>query len=906
MAWQFFKERENKMLFDDSIGFFGTYRPYQQRALDQIERFLDNQKIHIVAAPGSGKTILGLEIIRRLDQKTLVLVPTITIREQWIERFCHGFLKDEKEKDKWISNDILQERPIICMTYQALYSAYKGKNQMDISEENDGEEEQYTYDNFHLIETLKKYQIKTLCLDECHHLKSEWWKALESTVKELDDIKIVALTATPPYDSSPQEWQRYIDLCGPIDDEIFVPELIKDRNLCPHQDYVYFSFPTPDEEKLIMKYYSNGIKAFNKYKHHPELLEIIMSNSIYKDYKAFKKAYYTNSPYYRAFIIYLVENKVSVPPMVYMLSRVEPLNITHFECLLQQVLFDDQDSYQKSSLIVSMKKEFSALGIVNKRKVNLAHDERVDKILSTSKGKLKSIAEIVRFENASLNKDLKCLILTDYIKMKAKSLIHTDKEITTIGTIPIFEYLRREEIKNITLCLLSGSICIIPKNSIHRINEIFEGSKNFSFEEIVGTDYVEIMVKDANRKKLVSSITQLFQEGYFNVVVGTKALLGEGWDSPCINTLIMASVVGSYVLSNQTRGRAIRTDMNNPNKVSNVWHLACLDPYDSKFSADYYTLQKRFSTFVGVDSKKKNIEDGLERLNLSFPPRNHYEAEIVNNEMIKNSIMRNKTKEMWDKCIEDARQIEVLTKITYLSKKRLRKTYSFYVSLISSILWLSLYFISFQSYAEFIEHTSKDAIVVIFFLMIIVLISYFFVLYFMRVLRQLTPTLKLKSLGITTLNALKKSGIVQAKTAEVVVYKENADKIAIYLENASTYEQNIFSDCIVQMLGEIQQPRYLLARPKRFFQREFYIVPDLFKKNKDTVQVLKKEMDRQFGTFAAVFAKNEHGKSLVLRAQYIYFTLYRESEITVKRILLKKKKKIRLNKDTLFKKEVDS
>ena len=51
------------MIFDKNIKFYGTYRPYQQRVLDNLVAFLNNEKIHVVAAPGSGKTILGLELI---------------------------------------------------------------------------------------------------------------------------------------------------------------------------------------------------------------------------------------------------------------------------------------------------------------------------------------------------------------------------------------------------------------------------------------------------------------------------------------------------------------------------------------------------------------------------------------------------------------------------------------------------------------------------------------------------------------------------------------------------------------------------------------------------------------------------------------------------------------------------
>jgi superfamily II DNA or RNA helicase len=63
----------------------------------------------------------------------------------------------------------------------------------------------------------------------------------------LDRPTIVALTATPPYDVTPFEWQRYEELCGPVDAEVSVPELVWEGDLCPHQDYVYLSLPRPEE-----------------------------------------------------------------------------------------------------------------------------------------------------------------------------------------------------------------------------------------------------------------------------------------------------------------------------------------------------------------------------------------------------------------------------------------------------------------------------------------------------------------------------------------------------------------------------------------------------------------------------------------------------------------------------------
>lgn len=62
--------------------FSGAWRDYQQRVLDEFAQHAADQRIHVVAAPGSGKTVLGLELVRRIGRPALVLAPTRTIRDQ--------------------------------------------------------------------------------------------------------------------------------------------------------------------------------------------------------------------------------------------------------------------------------------------------------------------------------------------------------------------------------------------------------------------------------------------------------------------------------------------------------------------------------------------------------------------------------------------------------------------------------------------------------------------------------------------------------------------------------------------------------------------------------------------------------------------------------------------------------
>ena len=178
------------MNYEGILEFKGTWRKYQARVLEHADRYISDGKIHIVAAPGSGKTTLGIEMIRRLNGKALILAPSITIREQWIARIEEAFLCEGIKGEEYLSQNLKQPKAITVATYQALHSAmtrFQGM-QEDAGEESgtgtdeclaETETEEVDYSGFDLVETMKEAGIEVLCLDECHHLRSEWWKALE-------------------------------------------------------------------------------------------------------------------------------------------------------------------------------------------------------------------------------------------------------------------------------------------------------------------------------------------------------------------------------------------------------------------------------------------------------------------------------------------------------------------------------------------------------------------------------------------------------------------------------------------------------------------------------------------------------------------------------------------------------
>ena len=90
----------------EHLAFKGEWRQYQKRILEKSDTIMADGHIHLVAAPGSGKTTLGIEFIRRNSMPALILVPTVTIRQQWVDRIREAFLDDELLADEMISQNL--------------------------------------------------------------------------------------------------------------------------------------------------------------------------------------------------------------------------------------------------------------------------------------------------------------------------------------------------------------------------------------------------------------------------------------------------------------------------------------------------------------------------------------------------------------------------------------------------------------------------------------------------------------------------------------------------------------------------------------------------------------------------------------------------------------------------------
>ena len=170
-------------------------------------------------------------------------------------------------------------------------------------------------------------------------------------------------------------------------------------------------------------------------------------------------------------------------------------------------------------------------------------------------------------------------------------------------------------------------------------------------------------IRGADKHKMVALITSLFNQGSITVLVGTTSLLGEGWDAPSVNSLILASFVGSYMLSNQMRGRAIRTQDGNPTKTANIWHLVCQEETAKQANEDIETLARRFKSFVGVSFTGNRIESGLGRLGLGEPPYPQAKMDHINGVMTQKACDRMRLITDWEQALAISRDGDMVEQV---------------------------------------------------------------------------------------------------------------------------------------------------------------------------------------------------------------------------------------------------
>ena len=751
---------------------------------------------------------------------------------------------------------------------------------------------------FDLLASLRAQKVATLCLDECHHLRNEWWKSLEAFRKQYEQLQVISLTATPPYDSEPELWERYIRMCGEIDQEITVPELVKEDTLCPHQDFVYMCSLTAEE--------SERLKQFEEtkwdYIHHlivdPYFQTFVEGSKVLKG-EISSDLLLEDPKYLSAMLIYMHSQGLTIPPSLQNLlgtQKLPALTSYWLETLLQSILYqtpdwyEDPDGYRKK-----LEADLKARGLVEKRQVYLVKSKASDQLLTQSLGKLSAIVDIFLTEYESLGQELRQLVLADYIRKDfATYLGDNQATISQLGVLPYFESIRRkaqEQEIPVSLAVLSGSIVILPTDVAAELKELLP-QVPLSFSSIGHLDqkdYVQVGFPNS-AKGIVATVTELFQRGRIQVLVGTKSLLGEGWDAPCVNSLILGSFVGSFMLSNQMRGRAIRIWPCHPEKTSNIWHLVAVQaqalitlPGEEprpESNQDLQTLSRRMEHFLGLAYNQESIETGLDRLDFPKPPFRKKQISEYNERVKSLSKDRAGLRKKWQDALVVADQFEIVTEVAAQQQKipiMLQFDALKWVRMSLLLLAVDLLFLLFRLRLIRVWWLTAACLL-------------FLAFATSRYLLYKSPYRRMQFLGEQIRKSLLDSGhlIDDQSRVQVEEDKENYMVFA-YLKGGSMRDKELFAQTVGEFFAPVDNQRYLLKAEKvRQGQSPYYAVPSLFDKRKEEAQKFLDFLTPTIGRYHLIYTRTEVRRKTLLEARIQALSNKND------RILTKKKVKSRL------------
>ncbi len=726
-----------------NIKFKGELRPSQadvvKIAREQIKA--GERQLHIVAPPGSGKTVTGLYLWAEVIKKpAVVLSPNTAIQSQWAARTDLFTEDDGKIPVHRISTDPEKPSLLTSLTYQSVtlptrddetldavaigcwvdnllfkghaenpeeaqvwieslednnpdyykerLAFYRKKMRDDISMQGDVLKVLHK-SALKSLERLKNKQVGLVILDECHHLLGHWGRVLSAINEYLGDPIVLGLTATKPdtKKAGPTDVARYMEYFGPVDYEVPVPAVVKDGFLAPYQDLAYLVRPLGDELDFI----ADASKALD------DLVEDLCNPPKDKDGHPvregmieFTKRILTTrnyisgkAPDWETFAGRA--EKFAVSSRLFLMDQEELLPAGVPELIVDAGLLGDKAAYWEDQLHRvgptlswycrhylrrSDKEEDHELADIAIGRLRLlgtqitemgtmACASPVSRILAYSRAKAKACIPILTTEQENLGDTIRAVVICDYERTSAVTaeLTHLlDDEAG--GAIAAFrELLTDEATDKLDPVLLTGSSVLVDddlKDKFENAARHWLASNKYSvdFEWREKAGFYNLLGKGGDwcPRVYVEMITELFQMGLTRCLVGTRGLLGEGWDASKINVLIDLTSVTTSMSINQLRGRSFRLDSDVPDKIANNWDVICIAPEFKKGLDDYKRFLKKHKHLYGVtdDGAIEKGEGHVHAAFTSIKPEGVEENMVeINENMLERVGQRDHFRKLW-------------------------------------------------------------------------------------------------------------------------------------------------------------------------------------------------------------------------------------------------------------------
>ncbi len=699
--------------------FPGEFRRHQSIALDAFERnrAAGDKRHYLTLPPGSGKTLIGLEIVRRMALPSVVLAPNTAIVGQWLDQWSRF------EPPLVTAGDTPDlAAPITVLTYQAL-CVIDRDDATDVADEaaqdgRDGQAQDGMRDQgpipaltrarrrrlvarggdreavlglLHpngraIVDRLASLGPLTLVLDESHHLLELWGSLLASVLESIHpDSVVVALTATPPLDLGPRERVLHDALFGSgADVEVVAPAVVKDGHLAPYQEMALVVSPLADEARFIARE-GERFGALVQAVEGPDLgslpfrawfdRRVIRRRSPEGAQVAWPTFAAAEPDLARAALRWL-HDQGSPPPFGarYLEAHRTPPEAADWAALLDcwatEALAPSADPVDQAAW-ERLRSDLPAVGYRLTRRGVSRGPSVVDRVLALSASKALGAASILSAESAVLGDRLRALVLCDHAVLghdpgvrlrgvldpaagSAALVLRTLVDGTAApGLHPVLVTGRHVACTRATAerlvraaraiaadadasvgpearagsasaRLLDGARALMDWDHLAAASPAGQprgGGSSGRTDPDPWTELVLVMPADARwtPRTWVPLLTRCFTDGVSHCLVGTRALLGEGWDAPAVNVVIDLTAATTRAAVHQMRGRGMRIDPADPAKVADLWDVVCVADDHPEGHADHARFARKHAHDLALDAAGE-IESGVGHVDPTFTP----------------------------------------------------------------------------------------------------------------------------------------------------------------------------------------------------------------------------------------------------------------------------------------------
>ena len=586
-------------------------RPYQLDALAAIEACWNTglDRALVVLPPGAGKTLVGLAAASRLGRPTLILSPNTAIQMQWVTQWQAEFQGLDSAR---IGTSRSLDSELTSLTYQAVAHF---DSEAESAEDGDAVRSQTERLSDRARELVNRFAAlgpATLVLDEAHHLVEVWGELLDEVLAGLPEVRVIGLTATPSDTLTPTQAALTKRLLGPPVAAASIPALVKQGYLAPYAELAWLCQPTAREADWL---HEDALRF-------AELQADLAAPGVAStDFFVWLDAYVQRmsatewngladrrpdlaTAVMRFHHAQLVESPTGARAREEYRQEPRPADwgqvIGEF---VREVLRDSEDP-RDVALLERLRRALPSVGFtVGSTGVRRGRSP-VDRVVARSAAKTDGAVEIICSEYASLGSRLRALVVVDHERATATlpaRLAGVIEAEAGSALLMATQLASDPRLADVGIALVTGKTVAMNRLGLERLLAVRP-----SVTTVQGDGLIEV-IDSWSPREWVPVLTRLFESGQLSVLIGTRALLGEGWDARSVTTLVDLSTATTPTSVVQTRGRSLRLDPEWAEKVAHTWTVVCVAPEHSRGLQDYDRLVRKHAGYFALNSENQVV-----------------------------------------------------------------------------------------------------------------------------------------------------------------------------------------------------------------------------------------------------------------------------------------------------------